>query len=228
VGQMHAPFFREREKYDMDYYKKCLHATMEAAVIFGAPYVVAHADEYRVTDHYNEEEILRFTYEYLAPEVDFARKHGFYIAIENLFEEGAKTNAVIDGKSRFTARIDELEAVLSLFGNDIACCWDTGHAKLAFGNAGQPDALRRVGKYIKCTHFHDNYESKLPKEDLHLRPFLGEIDWEGVTRAFHDVGYSGNINFELHYGKMADALLPHELKMIYLTGRHLVRMIENP
>lgn len=108
----------------------------------------------------------------------------------------------------------------------MCCCWDTGHAKLAFGMEGQFDALRQVGKYVQVTHLHDNDIKNFQDKNLHLRPFLGDIDWETYMKTFREVGDQGNLSFELGYGTMADALLPMEMESIYKTGKYLIALFE--
>lgn len=223
VEQTHAPFNRygsHDPKLFPTYYKR----VFEASRILGAKYVVVHADEYRTVDRYDPKEIEDFAYDYLAPHVDFAAKHGMVVAIENVFEDDCELCPQIDGRSRFTARIDELKGLIERFNTpSVACCWDFGHASCAFGTDKMLDALKEVGKYLRCTHVHDNYYGT----DLHLMPFLGDIDWESHLEYMRKIGYNGKLSFEFVYGRFPDALLPVWLDSVYATGRYMLDIFEN-
>ncbi|MBO4217244.1 MAG: sugar phosphate isomerase/epimerase [Clostridia bacterium] len=221
VEQTHAPFNRYRS-YPEDMFFEYYRRLFEAAKIIGARYVVVHADEYRTCDRYDPAEILDYTYDYLAPFVEFSEKNGLVVAVENLFEDHCRWKE-IDGKSRFTSRVEELTGIIERFNTPgVMCCWDFGHAKCACGDA-MTDALKKAGKYVVCTHVHDNYYDK----DLHLLPFLGSCDWEANMRCLREAGYRGKLSFEFAYGCLPDELLPVWLKTVYYTGEYLVKLFEN-
>ena len=195
----------------------------EASKIIGAKYVVVHADEYRVSGRYDEREIEDFTYEYLAPYVEYADKNGLIVAVENVFEDNSRRWPQVDGKSRFTSRIEELKGIIERFDSPaVACCWDFGHAKCAFGGDGMVDALKHIGKYVVCTHVHDNYYEK----DLHLVPFLGDTDWQKNMACLKSFGYSGKLSFEFAYGKLPDGVADVWAKYVYETGKYLIGMFD--
>lgn len=78
-------------------------------------------------------------------------------------------------------------------------CFDTGHAQV------ESDAVRvarTVGPKIVCTHLHDNDG----KEDLHLPPFKGVIDWQKVITELVKVGYKGSYTFECLKGTMPEII----------------------
>lgn len=220
VEQTHAPMGRYRQ-HDMSMFYTYYDRVFEASAILGAKYVVCHGDEYCTSDHWDEKEILEFTYDYLAPRVDFAVKHGMGVAVENLFEDSVKHCPQIDGKSRFTSRVHELAAIIERFNTpDVSVCWDFGHAACAFGFDDMLSQLKVVGKYLTCTHVHDNYYDR----DLHLLPFLGKIKWEEHMAYLKEIGYKGNFNFEFAYGWFPDALLPQWLDMVHTTGEYLINL----
>ncbi len=221
VTQSHAPFNRYGTHGSWEEFMPLFHRSFEAAAAVKAQYMVVHADEYRVEDRYDPEEIAAFAYEYLAPEVEFAKKHGMKVAIENLFEEGHGKS--VDGKSRYTSRVEELIAIIEKFHDpDVCCCWDFGHAACAYGFDKMLDALKAAGKYVECTHVHDNYYGK----DLHLLPFLGSIRWEDHMRYLGEIGYAGKLSYELGYGGIPDCLLPGFAEDAYAVGQHLLSLAE--
>ena len=221
VEQTHAPFNRYRQYRDEDfpvYYRRLF----EASKILGAKYVVVHADEYRtVSGRYDYDEILNFTYDYLAPFVEYAEKNGMIVAVENVFEDKTRHCPQIGGRSRFTSTAEELKAVIEKFNTpSVACCWDFGHAKCAFGKEGMLDAMKKLGKYIVCTHVHDNYYEK----DLHLMPFTGDTLWEDNLAYLKEIGYQGKLSFEFAYGSLPEELLPVWLNMVYATGEYMLSL----
>lgn len=222
VEQTHAPINRYRQ-YDDDMFWTYYNRLFEASSIVGAKYVVVHADEYRTVDRYDEKEILDFTYDYLAPYVEYASSHGMIVAVENVFEDKNYRWPEINGKSRFTSRVDELLSVIERFSSpDVACCWDFGHAKCAFGKDDMAGALEKVGKYVVCTHVHDNYHNS----DLHLVPFLGETDWKANMEMLRRVGYTGKLSFEFAYGSIPDELMKVFLDSVWKTGEYLVGLFD--
>jgi sugar phosphate isomerase/epimerase len=222
VEQTHAPFNRYLQ-YDPAKFPEYRRRLFEASKIVGAKYVVIHADEYRTTDHYDLDEILQFSYDDLAPYAEYTEKNGMILAIENVFEDGNRRCPPIDGKSRFTSRIEELKAIIERFASPaVACCWDFGHAKCQFGNDSMLDAMKQVGNHIVCTHVHDNYYGK----DLHLMPFLGEIDWESHLSYMKEIGYKGKLSFEMVYGSIPDKLLPMWLRSVHEVGNYMCDLYE--
>ena len=143
------------------------------------------------------------------------------VAIENLFEDGCG-NAV-DGKSRFTSRVEEVIAVIERFNDpEVCCCWDFGHAACSFGHKDMLEYLKPAGKYVECTHVHDNFYGK----DLHLVPFLGGVPWESHMQYLKEIGYSGNLSFELGYSGIPEHMMPDWLKHTYTVGQYLQKLAE--
>ena len=220
VEQTHAPFNRYGS-YEPALFAEYYRRAFETSRILGAKYVVVHADEYRPAGRYDEQQILSYTCDFLAPWVDFAAKNGLVVAVENLFED--KAFPEIDGKNRYTARVEELLAVIERFHTpEVGCCWDFGHARCAFGD-GMLDALRQAAPYLVCTHVHDNNH----REDQHLLPFLGEIDWEAHMALLREHGYQGKLSFEFVYGRIPDALIPSCLETARRAGETLLAMAGN-
>ena len=219
IEQTHAPFNRYR-RYNDELFWVYYRRLFEASKILGAKYVVVHADEYStVSGRYDQNEILNFTYDYLAPFVEYAEKNGMTVAIENLFEDKTRYCPQIDGRSRCTSTTEELKAIIERFNTpSVACCWDFGHAKCSFGKDAMLAAMKELGKYIVCTHVHDNYYEK----DLHLMPFTGDIPWEAHLVALKEMGYRGKLSFEFAYGTLPDKLLPVWLNTVYSTGEYMI------
>ena len=216
VEQTHAPINRYRAYDNMDFKRLFMNA-FEVSDAVQAKYVVVHADEYRTKDSYDPEEACRQAYEFLAPYVDYAAGHNMTVAIENVFDDDMWP--LFDGKSRFTSRVEELIEIIERFkAPNVKCCWDFGHAKCAFGAEKMLEKLKQVSKYLVCTHVHDNYYGK----DLHLMPYLGDIDWEAHMQYLKEIGYNGKFSFEFVYGSIPEALLPMLLKASFDVGKYLI------
>jgi sugar phosphate isomerase/epimerase len=87
------------------------------------------------------------------------------------------------------------EALLDLFAGDLelgeaAVCLDVGHAHLL---GGAPEAAEALAGYVVGTHLHDNRG----REDSHLVPFDGTIDWPLTLMELSKIGYTGPLMFEL-------------------------------
>ena len=118
-----------------------------------------HADEYRPAGRYDVREALAFTYDFLAPYVEYAAKHDLIVAVENLCEDFYPAYPQIDGKSRFTSRLEELLSVIERFHSPPwAAAGTLGMpAWLSAGKTWARRSLRRC-PYVRCTHVHDNYQ----------------------------------------------------------------------
>jgi sugar phosphate isomerase/epimerase len=209
---MHAPYVFDR--YAEDDYKEYMRRSFVAAGMMGTKYMVIHADKY-VPDAngYDFNKALTEIYDFYAPYVDYAKKHGFGVAIENLFEPREQTF-----RNRFTSKIEEQIAIIEKFNDPIVtACWDTGHGKVANYDA-HIEEIAKLGSLVTCTHIHDNIYGI----DQHSPVYLGDCDWEGVVRHLHSINYKGNFTLELVYGTLPDALLPQYIQFCYDSAKYLV------
>jgi len=94
-----------------------------------------------------------------------------------------------------------LAAIMSAASSPAAgFCLDTGH-EVCYNRS--KDRLALYGDRLIATHFNDNLGirttdgSITPADDLHLLPFDGVVDWQGVMERIRAHGYSGILTFEL-------------------------------
>ena len=91
--------------------------------------------------------------------------------------------------------IKNMEFILGLVGAvdmpNLGICVDTGHANL--GDLGSPRAIRMAGSKLFTTHLQDNFG----KQDDHMPPGMGIIDWEDVFRALKEIDYKRTFMLEL-------------------------------
>ena len=207
VEQSHAPYNRYGQHGTVAEYRVHLDRCVEACAVLGAKYLVVHGDEFENdTMTYTPEAAADYNYELFAPVVERAAKYGYGVAFETVFQDW--------DRPRHCAKFEELYGLITRFNTPIVtCCWDTGHAGVAFGD-DQPEMIRRMGSLITCTHIHDCGH----KQDLHQVPFHGDIDWASTMKAFGDIGYKGALTYELVYGTIPEALTDPTLALLKDTA----------
>ncbi len=78
-------------------------------------------------------------------------------------------------------------------------CWDCGH-NLCY--TPMEDMMAKYGDRLICTHIHDNCGVTRPgdihyRDDLHLLPFDGTLDWEWFGEKIKNSGFEGPLTLEL-------------------------------
>ena len=71
----------------------------------------------------------------------------------------------------------------------LALALDTGHAHIT---AAAPEETRAAGRLLRTTHVHDNDG----RQDSHLPPGLGTLDWPAWVEALDAIDYRGPILLE--------------------------------
>jgi sugar phosphate isomerase/epimerase len=79
-------------------------------------------------------------------------------------------------------------------------CLDFGHAHL-MGDVA--DAIETVAEHVIATHVHDNHG----RDDEHLVPYLGSIDWDLALVTMQKIGFEGTYLMELAGGSSPVAVL---------------------
>lgn len=76
---------------------------------------------------------------------------------------------------------------------------------------------------LKALHVQDNDL----KNDRHWLPYCGDLNWTNITRALGEIGYDGDLTFEIFgfLGKQEPDNLPIALKSAEQTGRLLIKNI---
>ena len=113
----------------------------------------------------------------LEPTCAYASSKGIEVALENT-----------DNRAQMQLIMKLVETL------DTPClgiCVDTGHANL--GDLGADRAIRIAGDHLLTTHLQDNHG----KQDDHLPPGLGMIEWDKVFSALQAIGYSRPLVLEL-------------------------------
>ncbi len=163
----------------------------------GAEYCVIHPRS-DVKSSYITSRSLEANKAWFSELFEVAVKHGVGIAAENLpiFPSASMIHPL------FSHNADDLASLVDYFGDErFGICWDTGHANLLRGD--QSEAIKYLGKRIKCTHIHNNWGMR----DDHATPIYGNINWESVMSAFSESGYEGPLTLETHCWYVTDDLL---------------------
>jgi sugar phosphate isomerase/epimerase len=88
------------------------------------------------------------------------------------------------------SRMLELNALIAELGRpELALALDTGHAHIS---ADTPGETRAAGGLLRTTHVHDN----VGRQDTHLPPGLGTIDWPAWLAALDAIDYRGPVLLE--------------------------------
>lgn len=133
----------------------------------------------------NSEDGVRESLERIA---EPAEKAGVRLAIEVIPNDLSLAGAIVE--------LIEDELDLPQAG----ICLDFGHAELL---GDLVDAVEEASGLIVTTHVHDNRG----KDDDHLVPFEGTIDWAAALTAMQKVGYEGTLMFEIANYQSPGALL---------------------
>ena len=85
-----------------------------------------------------------------------------------------------------------LKLVREINDNHVKMCLDTGHVAV-FHDLSLGDTIRQMAEEIKVFHIHDNGG----KQDEHLYPYEGVIDWQDFSSAVKETGFDGVLSLEI-------------------------------
>ena len=216
VVQSHIPFNRyTREDYDT--FSKTVMECAENAKILGSKILVVHGDEFDFKNMtYTSEKALEFNYKLFYNMVEFAANNGMRVAFEDVFQDGDPIK-----ETRYCSFVEDLCALVDKYNTDkVGICWDSGHAKLQYGDE-HIKALKVAGSRVISTHIHDNYYDK----DLHTFPFMGNTNWREFMKTLREIDYKGDFTFELVYDQLPKELAPDYLKLLYKSGEYLINKV---
>jgi sugar phosphate isomerase/epimerase len=92
-------------------------------------------------------------------------------------------------------RLSDANALVTILEQDLegipaGICLDFGHAHL-MGEVA--DAIETAAEHLIATHVHDNHG----RDDEHLVPYRGSIDWDLALVTMQKIGYEGTYLMEL-------------------------------
>lgn len=209
LPQCHLPFksakVNWRSEADYAYYLQMFYRAIDVAAVIGFPWAVVHPDRYKEREEMDFDALVRENHREYDPLVEYALKKGVNIAFENM------------NKGHFSDARELVEYIDSYHDARVGACWDTGHANMYYKGEKQWDALHTVGSRLHATHIDDNRA----KDDLHLLPWEGTVDWQCVTAALRDIGYDGTLILEGFINLYAPNFLKDE------NARHACRVMRH-
>lgn len=223
VNQCHAPYrFDYGDPAGWDQAHRLLRRSLEAAGIMGVKNVVVHPLHYRKYAE-NAKQVHTENLELYRSLMPLAEEYGITICSENMWQWNEDRTKLLPDEcafpEEFAALIDEVDSCR--FG----ACLDLGHAAITAKDVGCSPAafIEKMGTRLKALHVHDNDGV----DDLHLAPYMGETDWNGITEALRKIGYEGDFTFEADsfLEKYPQEFLPTALKFLHDTGRALMAKI---
>ena len=184
VSQAHAPWrhpIQDATPEGRAFWLEAMKKSIFGTHVLGAHRFIVHPlmPYFDKADH--PEEVLSLNEAFFAELADYAKQYDVNVCVENLpFPLYPLTT------------VEQVcEIVDKLARENLKVCLDTGHAAIFFGsNVG--DAVRYIGNRLEAVHIHDN----MGKEDEHLIPGDGIIDWDGFAAALKEIGFSGVISLE--------------------------------
>ena len=180
----------------------------------GADCAAIHPRSYMTTD-YDEDVEYGEAYKFLAPYCELAHRENAVLAIEIMRGPGASAPSKMRRFGMDTDVLIELADKL-----DESICWDTGHANISLQK--QRKSILKIGNRLKMVHVNDNFM----EDDVHLAPFLGNINWSETISALKEIGYTGSMNLEVKCNKQPDELRPAYAAYMAECGKYLIRMFE--
>lgn len=215
--QSHLPYLPGGKLYppgseEEAFFQEITRRSLIASSILGVKAAVVHPLTEKLLEEHSREANLRLNHQVYDPLVEEAVRRKVRIAFENMVDA--------NNKRRYGAIAEELIELVDSYGDSsVGICWDTGHANRVYSNQERP--LRLVGKRLIALHIDDN----LGVTDDHLLPFLGTVDWETIMPLFQEIGYEGDLVYEIKINNfMPDELKDLTARFCRQVGEHLLSL----
>ena len=220
IGQTHAPFgYRAgdaTEEEILEVYRRSVRAT----AALGAGTMVVHPIKFEnCVNGYRQKECFDLNIRVFEKLKPVLRECGVKAMLENMFLKTYREDLPVLMPTIYSTG-EELARAADALEEEFAVCLDSGHALITGEDI--PSTVRLLGKRIEVLHLHDNDGTR----DDHLPPYLGKLDFDALFTALKEVGYAGNINFEVHFGYMPEELLESQMRYLNEAGRRLSRILD--
>ena len=221
IGQTHAPYgYREEHKGDVAAILDMYRRAAEATALLGAKHMVVHPLKFNdcIRD-YRREECFDLNIEIFQRLTPILKETGVTALLENMFvtEHG-------DGWFRLLPTIyssgEELRRAADILGDSYGVCWDSGHAFITKEDI--LGTLRTIGGRLMALHLHDNTGDR----DDHLPPHFGKMPMDEVVSGLKEIGYAGNLNFEVRFTAVPTEMLEAAMRYVYAVGAAFRRRID--
>ena len=183
VSQAHAPWRtpRDNDPEERVRWLAAMKRSIHGTSVLGATRFIVHPLMPYMDTAEGAEEVWAMNEVFIAELADFAKQYGVNVCVENLpfpVYPLASVEAVCE-------LVDKLER------ENLKVCLDTGHASIFFGSDIAP-AVRYIGKRLEAVHVHDN----MGKEDEHLIPGDGIINWDSFAAALKEIDFGKVVSLE--------------------------------
>lgn len=184
--QSHLPYydvFRNPQKDPV--MEMLIERSIIASAMLGVRWAVTHP----ATVYSDYSASFQENLNYYAAHLTTARKYGVGICLENDFGYLADQKRLM-----YCADVAELIQLVDAVADPeyMGICYDFGHANLT-PNPQHRQNINRIGSRLKALHVQDNHGSR----DEHLLPFHGNIDWAACMSGLAEIGYRGDLTFEV-------------------------------
>jgi sugar phosphate isomerase/epimerase len=183
VTQAHAPW-RTPKDGDPEERRKWLEAMKKAirgTKLIGCSRFVVHPLLPYMDTAEHPDEVWAMNEEFLGALADYAKDYGVTVCFENMPFPAFPITTV----EHCMEMLDRLKR------DNLKICLDTGHAAI-FKGSDVASAVRLIGDRLEAVHIHDN----MGKEDEHLIPGDGIIDWDALTAALKEIGFKKVFSLE--------------------------------
>lgn len=197
IGVVHAPYYnyapdtiRNPENLCSEKYVNIYKNVVKITAFLGCKYLVIHP--ILLPDPENSFfKTMEMNVEFFSQLKDVMEKYDVNVAIENM---DAINPLKTTGVPCVFSSGEKINYLLSLLNEKRFCaCLDTGHA---FLSGQQPAHMARIlGENLKILHLQDCDGN----DDLHIPPTCGNIDWTDFWKALKEIGFKGELNFEVNY-----------------------------
>ena len=183
VSQAHAPW-RTPKDSDPDERKRWLLAmkkSIRGTHTLGCSRFIVHPLMPYMYTAEHADEVWTMNEEFFAELSDYAKDYDVTVCLENMPFQ----NFPISTAEHCVKMVDKL-------GKDnLKICLDTGHAAI-FEGSNVAKAVKTIGHRLEALHIHDN----MGKEDQHLIPGDGIINWDAFSEALKEIGFDKVVSLE--------------------------------
>lgn len=226
IGQAHGPIpvWSPDHPVISEHIRHVLDRQFAVCEYLGCPYIVLHPPIRNTVEEEWEANLQQYR-----PLIPIIQKYkGVTICLENIF--GRKFSRCWEGaltERDYAALIDQLNQEAG--GDYFGFCFDVGHALLAHKDLKR--YVTALGHRLVALHLHENNT----EEDLHYmpyaclyRPLSPTADWEDLLDGLHEIGYKGNVNFEMErpFYIYPKALHEDMMRFVAAIGRYFAGRIQ--
>ena len=181
---------------------------VKAAGMLGSKYAVLHpAMPYGWGEEKSIKDAFDITAERFIRLLPIAKDLNVTLCVENMpFKKGHSVSSIEEIKN----------LVKTINQPNMKACFDTGHCNVTCEN--HYEAIRLLGNDLACLHVHDD----IYKQDRHLIPFQGEVDWEGFKQGLQEIEFKGCLSLETCVSRKTPEPMKSQMQLALSNiARHL-------